>query len=110
MKPVNPRLFLLLALAGVVIPYAAFVPWLIENGVDPAGFVLAAFDNRIASFFALDVIVSAAVLLLALIGRLPRHAAGLVVLGTCLVGVSAGFPLFLYFLFSGAAAGKSAAR
>lgn len=64
-----------------------------------AMFMRDLFANRIAAFFALDVIVSAIVLLSFIQSegrRLRMRFLWLPMLGTVLVGVSLGLPLFLY--------------
>jgi len=50
---------------GIIAPYTAFVPWLWQHGLDAQLFVEQMFANRIAAFFALDVIVSAIILIAA---------------------------------------------
>jgi uncharacterized protein DUF2834 len=62
-------------------------------------FIHDLFSNRVSSFFALDVIVSAIVLLSFIQSegrRLRMRLLWLPMLGTVLVGVSLGLPLFLY--------------
>lgn len=90
--------YLVACVAGVVLPYAAFVPWLFDHGVDPVAFVEEAVELRIGLFAWLDVLVSAVVLLqfAAVEGarlRIPRL--WMVTAATLLVGVSFGLPLFL---------------
>lgn len=91
--------YLILAIAGAVIPYGQFVPWVSEHGLDAKGFMVELFSTRIGAFFGLDVLISA-VVLLAFIrtegqrARVPRL--WMPVAATCLVGVSCGLPLFLY--------------
>jgi hypothetical protein len=91
--------YLVLAIAGAVIPFAQFVPWLEEHGLDLKLLVVELFSTRIGAFFGLDVLVSA-VCLLAFIGFEGRRAQvrnlWLPTAATCLVGVSCGLPLFLY--------------
>jgi len=97
MKP--KTVYLVLCIIGLLAPYAAFVPWLAENGLNGSLFIQHLFANRISTFFALDVIVSAIVLLrfAALEStRLTMHSRWLVLVATLLVGVSLGLPLFLY--------------
>ena len=60
MKPKN--LYLLLCLAGLVLPYSQFVPWLVEQR-SLSGFLPAMLANRISAFFVADVLVSALVLI-----------------------------------------------
>ena len=96
-KPQN--LYLALCVAGTVLPYSQFVPFLREHGLDLGVFVGQMFANRISSFFALDVIVSSAVLL-ALVAIDGRRAGvkplWLPIVANLTVGVALGLPLFLY--------------
>jgi hypothetical protein len=91
--------YLLLAIAGAVIPYGEFVPWVSEHGLDAQGFAVELFSTRIGAFFGLDVLISA-VVLLAFIRAEGRRTKvpklWMPVAATCLVGVSCGLPLFLY--------------
>lgn len=90
--------YLVLSIAGVVLPYWQFVPWIVEHGFDGRLFVRELFANRISAFFGWDVIVSAFVLIPFILAegrRLQMKWLWAPVLGTLLVGVSFGFPLFL---------------
>src|SRR5260370_34869707 len=51
--------YLLLCVAGAVLPYWQFVPWVLENGLDISLLLNQLFANRASAFFATDVIVSA---------------------------------------------------
>jgi hypothetical protein len=97
MKP--RQAYLLLCLLGVVLPYSQFVPWVLSHGLDMRLFVAELFANRISGFFAMDVIVSTAVLwsFVAREGRRlgVRHLWAPIV-ASLTVGVSLGLPLFLY--------------
>src|SRR5688572_19348513 len=96
----RPRhLYLVLCVAGTLVPYSQLVPFLREQGLDLGLFVEQLFANRIAAFFGLDVLVSTVVLWAFVLvdGRRTgvKHlwaplAASLT------VGVSLGLPLFLY--------------
>lgn len=90
--------YLLCAIAGAVIPYSQFVPWVAEHGLDVKLLVEELFSTRIGAFFGLDVLVSA-LALLAFIGwegrRRGMKMLWLPVAATCVVGVSCGLPLFL---------------
>ena len=55
--------YLICCVLGLVLPYAQFVPWLLEHGLNVALLVHELFGNRISAFFAMDVIVSAIVLI-----------------------------------------------
>jgi len=97
MKP--KLIYLSFCILGFVVPYAAFLPWVAQHGLDLRLFVQLMFANRISTFFSLDVIVSAIVLLRFAAGestRLGVPRRWLVLLATLLVGVSLGLPLFLY--------------
>src|SRR5579859_8047371 len=97
MKP--KMLYLAFCLAGTIIPYAEFVPWLHQHGLNLALFVREVFANRIGAFFGMDVVVSAVVLLIFTrieSNRLTVRNRWLVLLAVLTVGVSLGLPLFLY--------------
>jgi len=97
MKP--KIIYLALCVVGLLAPYGAVVPWLAENGLNGRLFVQQLFVNRISTFFAFDVLVSAVVLLrFAAVesARLRMRGRWIVLAATLLVGVSFGLPLFLY--------------
>lgn len=91
--------YLALCVAGTVVPYSQFVPFIAEHGFDMPLLVSQLFANRISSFFALDVVISAIALLVfvSVEGRRKgiKHV-WLPILGTLTVGVSLGLPLFLF--------------
>jgi Protein of unknown function DUF2834 len=92
-------IYLVLLVVGAVLPLSQLVPWVVAHGMDLRLFCGELFANRISSFFGLDVIVSAVVVLMWVADerrrrRLPH--AWLPALATLLVGVSAGLPLALY--------------
>lgn len=91
--------YALLCLLGALLPLAQFAPWVLVHGLDLRLFVSDLFVNRISAFFAMDVIVSAVVLIVFVSreGRgLRTRLRWLPVAATLLVGVSLGLPLFLY--------------
>jgi hypothetical protein len=92
-------LYLVLCVAGVIVPYWQFVPWVLQHGLNLPLFVRELFSTRIGAFFGMDVVMSA-VTLLAFSriegGRVGVRARWLVVLSILTVGVSLGLPLFLY--------------
>ena len=97
MKP--KTLFLILSVAGAVIPFIEFVPWVLENGLNLRLMIAELFETQISAFFALDVIVSALVVVaFALIerSRLRMRFWFLPIVGVACVGVSFGLPLLLY--------------
>jgi hypothetical protein len=94
------HLYLLFAVIGLVLPYSQFIPWLVEHhALNMSIFLRDLFANRISGFFATDVIVSAVVLISFIQTegkRLAMRLLWLPILGALFVGVSLGFPLFLY--------------
>ena len=94
------HLYLVFAVLGLILPYWQFVPWVVEHhGVNMAIFLRELFANRISAFFAMDVVVAAVVLILFIQAegkRLGMRLLWLPTLGTLLVGVSFGLPVFLY--------------
>ena len=91
--------YLACCVLGLLLPYSVFLPWLLEHGLDFALFVRELFVNRISAFFAMDVIVSAIVLIWFIQSegkRLRVRLLWLPTVGTLLAGVSFGFPLFLF--------------
>ena len=97
MKP--KTVYLALCILGLVLPYAEFVPWVLQHGLNLRLFVQELFANRIGAFFGMDVIVSAIALLVFTRFESNRLGIGkrwLVVLAVLTVGVSLGLPLFLY--------------
>lgn len=97
MKP--KTIYLALCVLGTIVPYSQFVPWVVQHGLNLLLFFRELFANRISAFFALDVILSA-VVLIAFIrrdgARLGMRRWWLPIVATLLVGVSLGLPLFLY--------------
>ena len=93
-------LYLVFALIGLVLPYSQFVPWIAEHhGVNMPIFLHELFANRISAFFAMDVIVSAIVLISFIQTegrRLGMRLLWLPTVSVLVVGVSLGLPLFLY--------------
>lgn len=89
------HVYLLLCIAGTVLPYWQFALWVQEHGLHLPLLVRELFSTRIGAFFGLDVIVSAAVLFVFIGAERVRHR-WIPVVATLLVGVSLGLPLFLY--------------
>ena len=96
MKP--KQIYLLLAIAGLVLPYMQFVPWVLEHGLDMRLFIAQLFASGISAFFGMDVLVSAAVVVVFL--RAERSRLGnkrwIPLAALLTVGVSLALPLALY--------------
>lgn len=92
--------YLIFCVLGIVLPYSQFVPWVVaQYGVPLGVFLRELFANRISGFFGMDVLVSAAVLNFFVRREGQRSGVRhlwLPIAGTFTVGVSLGFPLFLY--------------
>jgi hypothetical protein len=91
-------IYLVLAAIGALFPLAAFLPWLPAHGLDVPRFLADLFANPVSRFFALDVIISAIVLVMFIVVQGCRDGIGqlwLPVAATFLIGVSCGLPLFL---------------
>jgi len=97
MKP--KTLYLLLCVAGTILPYWFFMQFLREHGLNLHLLVEELFANAISSFFGVDVIVSTICLWLFVFvdGRRARvKNLWAPIVASLLVGVSLGLPLFLY--------------
>lgn len=97
MKP--KTVYLALCFVGTLLPYWQFGPWVIQHGMNLPLFAHELFTNRIGAFFGMDVLASAVVLIVFMRvegGRLNIQRRWLPVLALLLVGVSLGFPMFLY--------------
>ena len=91
--------YLVCCVLGLIFAYWQFVPWLLEHGLNVELFVRELFGNRVSAFFAIDVIVSAIVLIWFIQSegkRLRIRLLWLPTVGTLVVGVSFGLPLFLF--------------
>jgi hypothetical protein len=97
MKP--KTIYLVLCCLGIIVPYAKFIPWLLQHGFSATQFWHDLFANQISAFFVMDVLVAAIVLIV--FSRIESFRVGIqgrwmVILAIILVGVSLGLPLFLY--------------
>jgi hypothetical protein len=94
------RFYLVLTLLGILLPYGAFIPWLVDNGLNIGLLFNEAVANPISMFAWLDILVAAVALLSFIVVDGHRNKVRyryLAVLGTLFVGVSFGLPLYLYF-------------
>ncbi len=93
------HVYLGLCVLGIILPYSQLLPYMLESGFDIHLVLQTLFSNRISAFFALDLFVSAVTFLaFAFIEgkRIGMKEFWVPIAGTFLVGVSLGFPLFLY--------------
>jgi len=92
-------LYLIAAILGTVLPLSQFIPFLAAHGLDVPLFFKQLFQNNVSAFFGMDVFVSAFVLWFFVSSEGKRRGMKnlwVYMLGTLLVGVSLGLPLFLY--------------
>ena len=66
-----------LAIAGAILPYVLFVPWLAEHGVDGRVFLSQLFATGPATIFAVDVLFAAIVFLIFVWSRAAASACGI---------------------------------
>lgn len=93
------RFYLVLSVLGIVLPYAALVPWLTTNGLNIGLLLNKAMANPISVFAWLDVVVAAVALLGFIFVDGHKHKVKyrtIAVIGTFTVGVSFGLPFYLY--------------
>ncbi|MDT9001057.1 DUF2834 domain-containing protein [Paucibacter sp. APW11] len=93
------KLYLLLCVAGTVLPYALFAPWLASHGLALQLLWASIAEQPVAAFAWADVLVSG-IALLAMMAheqrRRPLRRPWLPVLALFGVGVSLALPLYLY--------------
>jgi hypothetical protein len=84
---------------GAAAPFYLFSKHFAANGFGLWGFLSASFPNPAASGLVMDLLLSATLGLI-VFGREARRLGvrgfWVVVAGTCLIGFSFGFPLYLY--------------
>ena len=97
------HIYSLLFVIGTFVPLTQFWPWFGEHGLDVGLFFRELFSTRIGGFFGLDVMISAVVLMVFATFETMRlkiknggSVLAAVAIATFFVGVSSGFPLFLY--------------
>jgi formate hydrogenlyase subunit 3/multisubunit Na+/H+ antiporter MnhD subunit len=93
------RVYLILSIAGFVLPYYFLVTFLLENGFDLGLILDQLFANRISTFFAVDLILTAIVFLIYSYTEtrtLKVKNWSHYLLATLLIGPSFALPFFLY--------------
>jgi len=90
--------YLALFIIGTTFPLAAFIPWVIDHGLDISRMVEELFVNRISAFFGIDVIVSTIVLWVFINWEGKRVGVPLwpAIIASLTIGVSSALPLFLF--------------
>ena len=88
-----------LCVPGALLPWSQLLPWMIDFGPDLPLLFRALFVNAVSGAFAIDLIITAMVVTVLVVvegARSGLRRLWLPVLGTFLIGVSFGLPLFLY--------------
>jgi hypothetical protein len=91
-------IYALLCVAGALLPYSQFIPWVQEHGLNVSLLFRELFSTRVGGFFGMDVLVSSIVVVAFMVAerkqkRIPHSWLAVVALLT--VGVSLALPLFL---------------
>jgi len=89
------NLYLLLAIAGAIVPYVFFVDFFRAGGLQLPTFVAALFVNGAAGGFAADVLVSSLVFWTYLFSRREPGAWRYIAVNLA-IGLSCALPLYLY--------------
>lgn len=88
--------YLFFCILGTLLPLSQFVPFVFEHGPNVSVYFEQLFATRISTFFGLDVIVSALVVIVfAIAERRSIRFWYVPILATLIVGVSLGLPLLL---------------
>lgn len=94
------KIYLVLTVLGVIMPMRYFIPWFQENGFDLNRMVDAWHANAASSGLVWDLTVSAIALVVWIIAevyvRKDYWVALICIPATFCIGVSAGFPLYLF--------------
>lgn len=93
------RIYLILAIFGLVIPYYFLISFFMHNGLDLPLLINQIFQTNGSTFFAVDVVISAIVLLIYILNENKKgkiRFSWIAILGTFTVGVSFGLPLFFF--------------
>jgi hypothetical protein len=93
------RLYLMLAIAGAVLPYGFFIQHFSSEGVGLAGFVAALFANPAAAGFTTDLLCTSLIFWVFLLQQWRRKKGPpplLFIVLNLLIGLSCAFPAYLY--------------
>ncbi|MDQ3012694.1 MAG: DUF2834 domain-containing protein [Acidobacteriota bacterium] len=94
------KFYLFAMFIGAALPLYFFITFFAEQGFDVMKFLNAAFANKASTALIADLLLSALVafVFVARDGKqLGINKLWMVILGTCLVGLSFSLPLYLYF-------------
>lgn len=89
------RVYLGLAVIGLILPYSQFISFLFENGVNIGLIIHEITAYRLSAFAWLDVVVTAVVVIVAVFTDKIKQW-WLPVVASLVIGPSCGLPLYLY--------------
>jgi len=93
------RIYALLTLIGIALPFSQFTLWLVEYGFDVALFLQQIIENPLAAFAWLDVVVTVIVIVFMVFNegkQLRMKKIWIPIVASFIGGASVGLPLFLY--------------
>ena len=94
------RVYALLAVLGLVVPFYFFARFIAANGLDLSLFLSQLFANDISTFFAVDLFIATVVFWVFVAHenhRLPVRHRWIAAIAALLVGLSFALPLYLYW-------------
>ncbi|TMP41482.1 hypothetical protein CWB96_18720 [Pseudoalteromonas citrea] len=92
-------IYLILAVVGIVFPYAALIPWLVTYGFDISLIMKDVTVNGLSTFAWLDVLVTGVALLVFMVTDSLRNKIRywwVSAVGLFIIGVSFALPFYLY--------------
>lgn len=94
--------YLILAVIGALLPYVFFIPFIIDNVLDLSLFIKLLFDNAVSTGFAADLLLSSLIFFGFMLQDRKENSVSLsrveiAIMVNFLIGLSAAFPLYLYF-------------
>ena len=89
-------LYLILAIAGAVVPYLFFIQFFGEVGIDLQSFVAALFANGAAGGFTADLLITSGVFWIYMFNQKEGPAPWLFVVLNLSIGLSCALPAYLY--------------
>ena len=93
------RLYLILAIAGAILPYFFFGQYIIDYGLDLPGFVSALFANPPAAGFTVDLLFTSIVFWIFMFHQRKQSKGPnplIFILLNLVIGLSCAFPAYLY--------------
>ncbi len=90
------NLYLMLAIAGAVVPYIFFGQFFAEAGLDLPAFVAALFTNGAAGGFTADLLIASGVFWIYMFSRKEGPSPWLFVVLNLSIGLSCALPAYLY--------------